>query len=743
MKYTENLGLLLYDTNDKFRIVSDDVNLNNNFKLIDEHIGEIGEKVGYIVREGTQLKLYSDSSLKKLLQIINLPIYENNVDDDENNNVDNYDHTILETALQGITGVPVTSITTGSNNRLPTSKAVVDYVENKLEDIPTNTEFESVKTDVDKLNAFSSMSIINQPVDVNARTGYAIDFHIDVKNATSYQWQYRVADNENANWYNSTANGNKTDTLSLTVSSNNIKNVYRCKVIGGSDVNTIYTNECMIVIDESLPEKQPTNEIDVSNLEEDINKLIDAKTDGHSHSNKSILDGITSGKITEWNNKSTFDGNYNSLKNKPTIPTVPTSQIDANTSARHVHNNKNYLDIIDNKFINKLDKSVSYEELSPMFLEQFGVSFYVNAFVHDLFDKEIDSLPFDFVKQDQNYTLSMTSSYGDIVDEIYMLFYCAVFKGILFQINDIDESIIFKQYKVIPYYDEDNSIDIFNSTFVFLGVSKGVVNMLGMDNLNQLSVSVTSGIGTIYELKLSNEKIIISNGGDNYTINDLKKAFFKVGDSIVTTVPFNKFNINDEQQPTFNDVLMSAIDHVDENNVYLNVKSLYDTDKGLGVFTGYESEDELPMTLTWENSKYKWMLSEDDTWKRIPKHVVLEYGEDEESIYKKVDPSNDDNSSFNRMIMLAGLYGVKIDLIDMEDSQFATMDSLEFDENEIPYLIWINSNYKYKLNLFGLWQKEPINNIENEVNKIKGDLSDLKESVDMLLGVDALIGEGV
>ena len=54
------------------------------------------------------------------------------------------------------------------------------------------------------------------------------------------------------------------------------------------------------------------------------------KSELHSHSNKTVLDGITSAKVTEWNNKSTFDGNYNSLTNKPTIPTVDV--------------NKNYVD---------------------------------------------------------------------------------------------------------------------------------------------------------------------------------------------------------------------------------------------------------------------------------------------------------------------------------------------------------------------------------------------------------------
>ena len=49
------------------------------------------------------------------------------------------------------------------------------------------------------------------------------------------------------------------------------------------------------------------------------------KSELHTHANKTVLDGITSTKVTEWNNKSNFDGNYNSLTNKPTIPTIPTN----------------------------------------------------------------------------------------------------------------------------------------------------------------------------------------------------------------------------------------------------------------------------------------------------------------------------------------------------------------------------------------------------------------------------------
>lgn len=64
---------------------------------------------------------------------------------------------------------------------------------------------------------------------------------------------------------------------------------------------------------------------DVTNLQ----TILDAKalkTEIHSHSNKDVLDGITSIKVTEWNNKSTFSGNYADLTNKPTIP-AKTSQL--------------------------------------------------------------------------------------------------------------------------------------------------------------------------------------------------------------------------------------------------------------------------------------------------------------------------------------------------------------------------------------------------------------------------------
>lgn len=56
----------------------------------------------------------------------------------------------------------------------------------------------------------------------------------------------------------------------------------------------------------------------------------------------SAASGITSGDISNWNSKSNFNGDYNDLTNKPTIPTVPTNLSsfidDLGNSPNHTHN---------------------------------------------------------------------------------------------------------------------------------------------------------------------------------------------------------------------------------------------------------------------------------------------------------------------------------------------------------------------------------------------------------------------
>lgn len=77
-----------------------------------------------------------------------------------------------------------------------------------------------------------------------------------------------------------------------------------------------------------------------------------AKTaDLHSHDNKSVLDGITSNKITAWDNKSEFSGSYNDLNDKPTIDAEL-----SNTSENAIQNK------VVTKEINKLYSDISFND---------------------------------------------------------------------------------------------------------------------------------------------------------------------------------------------------------------------------------------------------------------------------------------------------------------------------------------------------------------------------------------------
>ena len=81
-------------------------------------------------------------------------------------------------------------------------------------------------------------------------------------------------------------------------------------IISAEKLNKV--EDALSVINEKI------DDIDITEQLQDYAKISEL----HSHSNKSALDEITSDKITSWDNKSTFDGDYSSLTNKPTIPTV-------------------------------------------------------------------------------------------------------------------------------------------------------------------------------------------------------------------------------------------------------------------------------------------------------------------------------------------------------------------------------------------------------------------------------------
>lgn len=77
----------------------------------------------------------------------------------------------------------------------------------------------------------------------------------------------------------------------------------------------------------------------------------DAVTKAHTHDNKSVLDSITSDKVTAWDNKSDFSGSYNDLNDKPTIDAEL-----SNTSENAIQNK------VVTKEINKLYSDISFND---------------------------------------------------------------------------------------------------------------------------------------------------------------------------------------------------------------------------------------------------------------------------------------------------------------------------------------------------------------------------------------------
>ena len=91
--------------------------------------------------------------------------------------------------------------------------------------------------------------------------------------------------------------------------------------------NGVYQGKLTVGV-EPTEDKDVTTKLYVDTListkadKDHIHEELALKTELHEHENKTILDGITEETINTWNNKSEFDGDYNSLTNKPTIPSI-------------------------------------------------------------------------------------------------------------------------------------------------------------------------------------------------------------------------------------------------------------------------------------------------------------------------------------------------------------------------------------------------------------------------------------
>lgn len=152
------------------------------------------------------------------------------------------------------------------------------------------------------------------------------------------------------------------------------------------------------------------------------------KTDLHSHDNKSVLDEITSDKVTAWDNKSEFSGSYNDLNDKPTIDAEL-----SNTSENAIQNK------VVTKEINKLYSDISFNDFDTA---TDGISF-TDA-------EDGNMLVTDWTKNLLNPTLATTTKNGITCtnngDGTYTLNGTATEQPAFFVISDVirDKNIINK-----------------------------------------------------------------------------------------------------------------------------------------------------------------------------------------------------------------------------------------------------------------------------------------------------------
>ena len=121
----------------------------------------------------------------------------------------------------------------------------------------------------------------------------------------------------------------------------------------------------------------------------------------------SVAHGITSSDITNWNNKSTFSGDYNDLENKPTIPTVPTNISSFTNDSGYItglvtltYGTSTWQDFLDAYNSNK----VVYCKVTSQYGERMAFFAYKSA----------TSVEFQY------YRSLSTPSISDQVDEVYV-----------------------------------------------------------------------------------------------------------------------------------------------------------------------------------------------------------------------------------------------------------------------------------------------------------------------------------
>ena len=143
---------------------------------------------------------------------------------------------------------------------------------------------------------------------------------------------YWKAHDYDSNTKTTTGTSNKTSTklylTGATSQSSSGTTTYSNKNVYIDTDNCLYSNGKKVATSEEVTAVSDlvadhSHTITEADLDAALAEKVNAASDGnHSHANKAVLDTITATKVSAWDAKSDFSGNYNDLTNKPTIPSI-------------------------------------------------------------------------------------------------------------------------------------------------------------------------------------------------------------------------------------------------------------------------------------------------------------------------------------------------------------------------------------------------------------------------------------
>ena len=285
---------------------------------------------------------------------------------------------------------------------------------------------------------------------------------------------------------------------------------------------------------------------------EEIDALIDELKSGssgsseyaHSHANKAFLDDITAKKVTIWDNKSDFNGDYNSLTNKPNIPSIEglatesyvkneiaNAQLEGGEVDLSGYATKDELN-------NKADKSsiptkVSQLENDSKFLTSVPNEYVTKDELNDALENNGSGSAFklsdftvsngDVVRQSENtYYVDVLATQGHLVrcnlDSSRKLFLFKAERGMYWLTLGSDTSNTYTTIVAIGDAQPGKIVVMNNS-------SNSIHKVIRNQSTNHVNTGASYSVGSTVELQLTDSKLII-------TINDI--AYMEIPFSLMS-----------------------------------------------------------------------------------------------------------------------------------------------------------------------------------------------------------------